>query len=930
MDRNVTNNRLINDIMSNSSPVTILLSSSDGDSIDFVSDLANCYKTTFWINAENDNMYSFTITLAQKVFGNDSVMLRKLMQFKYCELEYNKENIILNVALQKISTLSGDCLLVMDNLELLPKGEINSLIELLIKNCPKNLKILLISETFLNLNYNLFEPNCPKLIDELMLTKEKLYDLSIIDQTSLSKDDLAFLSYISQLRHCDRKLVHDIYPSGNEILTMLNIKYKNLVFCKGSELYWINPELNKYLLERFPELKSHSLYSENIFLRQYRHFRAENKIVKAIRIAICNKWYDLADDSLKQLITAPLIKFTLYDFGNNIQPDIIRKHDFSKNFYCRFLHCLAEYYYCNFELALNMVNELILEAEPASQALYDLHYIKIRCLSAMGYHQEAADLCYGALKKEVCEGDKSSVYKLQSLLGYIPQLFRNTNRVLDINKLKKFEEMMTGEVYEDCYWYPKIIQAGAEVYFDLGYYSKAIAKVEQLKEIFPFYVLPHKLIDYYYYSGDVEKYIKDAEICLENSKLYNIDGDLASVYGLLAKGCMYYEKYDKALEYMELAVTCENSSEQVKYYSIALRAIMHVKMGKIAYAKDLATIYAKICELNHPKFTYYFYAVLAFCSWKNKDCEQTKYYANKCLQTASAKSGTWFLASAMSLSCIISRGEIRDSKTLLTKFLNSCKTFSMESIILDYYDCFEIPFTKAKEEGIMLDYIKEIDSRIEAKRKAIYQENKIYVKFFGNTEVSVNNEQIVWKTKKTKELFLLLVWAGDAGIERKTIIDLLWQDYVYVSSLNNLKTTNNLIRNTLQAYNVPFKLEYINSRYTLSLPNCESDYEVFYQTMKDYSENTTTKERADQMRKALIYYDVGFAIEITNTQFVEIRKAMQSEMFIRCFKLIEDLISIGEYLEAKRFLNYLERIGPADEDYSKLQNEIDNNIRKRF
>lgn len=930
MDRSVINNRLINDIMSNSSPVTILLSSSDGDSIDFVSDLSNCYKNTFWVNAEYDNMYSFTIMLAQKVFNDDATMMRKLMQFKYCELEYNKENIILNVALQKISTFSGDCLLVMDNLELLHKGDINSLIELLIKNCPKNLKILLISETFLNLNYSLFEPNCPKLIDELMLTKDKLYDLSVIDQVALSKDDLAFLSYISQIRHCDRKFVYNIYPTGNEVLSMLSIKYKNLVFCKGSELYWINPELNTYLLERYQDLENYDFYSENINLRLCKHFVQENKIVKSIKIAICNKWYDLADEYLKKLISDPLRKFTLYDFGSNILPDIVRKHDFSKNFYCRYLHCLAEYYYCNFEVALKMVNTLILEAEPSSQALYDLYYIKIRCLSGTGHNQEAADLCFGVLKKEICEGDVSSIYKLQSLLGYLPQLFRNTNRVLDVNKLKKYEEMMSGDIYVDSYWYPKIIQAGAEAYFDLGYYNKAIAKVELLKEIFPFYVLPHKLIDYYYYSGDVNKYMRAAEICLENSKLYNIDGDLASVYGLMAKGSMYYEKYDKALEYMELAVTCENSSEQVKYYSIALRAIMHAKMGKIAYARDLATIYAKICELNHPKFTYYFYAVLAFCSWKNKDCEQTKYYANKCLQTASAKSGTWFLASAMSLSCIISRGEIRDSRTLLTKFLNSCKTFSMESIIIDYYDCFQIPLKNAKEEGIMLDYINEIELLLDAKKKAVYQENKIYIKFFGNTEISVNNEQIVWKTKKTKELFLLLVWAGETGIERKTIIDLLWKDYVYVSSLNNLKTTNNLIRNTLQSYNVPFKLEYVNSRYTLTLPNCESDCQAFYQIMKNYKEDIGPKERADQMRKALIYYDEGFATEITNEQFADIRKAMQSEMFIKLIKLIEDLISVGEYLEAKRFLIYLERISGAEEDYSKLQNEIDNNIRKRF
>ncbi len=930
MDRSIVNNRLINDIMSNSSPVTIVLSSSDGESIDFVSDLSNCYKNTFWINSDHDNMYSFTITLAQKVFGNDEVMMRKLMQFKYCELDYDKDNIILNVALQKISSMAQECLLVLDNLENLPVAFNNKLIELLIKNCPKNLRILLISETFLDLNYNLFEPNCPKLIDETVISKNKTNDFSDLEKLWLSDSDLAFLCYISQITNFDRKFVYDIYKRGNEILSMLSIKYKNIVFCKGSDLYWINPQLHDYLLESHPEYESYDFFMEDINKRLYKHYLETGKHVKAIKLAFLSNWYDMADKAIQILMNDEICSFMLEDFAMNINTTIIRSFDVKQYYYGTFLRSLVEYCSGCFDISLNLLDSLLQKTKEGSNELYKLYCIKCRCLAEQGKNKEAAELCYDVIKSALVDDAFEEGEPMQCLLGYLPALFRNSNKVLEVSVIKKHEQALIKESNANCYWYPKIVQAAADAYFDLGYYTKAIGKVEMLKNIFPFYMLPHKLIDYYYYSGQIEKYVSSAKMCLENSKLYNIDSDLASVYTLLAKGSAYYQRYEEALNYMDLAVKCENSSDQVKYYAIATRGLMYARMGKLEYAKDIAIIYTKICELNNSKYTYFFYAVLAFCYWNQKNLDQTKFYANKCLLSASAKSGTWFLASSLSISCIILKGEIREPKSLLTKFINTCKVFGMESYIVDYYCCFETPIQRAREEGVMLDYLDIIQAKIEQKKTAITTESKIYIKYFGNTSVIVNNEQVVWKTKKTKELFLLYVQAGDKGIDRKRIIDLLWKDYVYVSSLNNLKTTNNIIRNTLQTYNVPFKMEYVNSKYTLYLPSCETDYDSFHAIIKVYRDDMPLMDRAELLRKAFILYDNGFAPEIDNEEFDEVRKSIQSEMLVKSLKLIEDLIAKGEYLEAKRFLNNFDKMNAKEEDYIKLQNEIDNNIHKRF
>ena len=110
-------NKIINEIMATPSPAAILLMKSDGENIGFLSELSNFYKKTFWFNAEYDNTHSFAIELADKIFYDDREAFEKLIQYKHCE--FSKDNIIINEILNKIASFNDDCLVVMDNLELL-------------------------------------------------------------------------------------------------------------------------------------------------------------------------------------------------------------------------------------------------------------------------------------------------------------------------------------------------------------------------------------------------------------------------------------------------------------------------------------------------------------------------------------------------------------------------------------------------------------------------------------------------------------------------------------------------------------------------------------------------------------------------------------------------------------------------------------------
>ena len=161
-------NIIINEIMSSKNTSSIILAESNGENIYFVSTLLNNYKKTFWINADYDIDSDFSHTFAMNIVEDHSFM-NKIMQYSYCKTDFSKDIIIVNAVLSYVSKLNCDCLLIIDHLEKLSKDFDMKILETILKNCPKNLKIVLISAKFLELNYNIFDTHSPKLIGKDLL-----------------------------------------------------------------------------------------------------------------------------------------------------------------------------------------------------------------------------------------------------------------------------------------------------------------------------------------------------------------------------------------------------------------------------------------------------------------------------------------------------------------------------------------------------------------------------------------------------------------------------------------------------------------------------------------------------------------------------------------------------------------------------------------
>ena len=159
------------------------------------------------------------------------------------------------------------------------------------------------------------------------------------------------------------------------------------------------------------------------------------------------------------------------------------------------------------------------------------------------------------------------------------------------------------------------------------------------------------------------------------------------------------------------------------------------------------------------------------------------------------------------------------------------------------------------------------------------------------------------------------------GIDRNVIIDYMWKDYVYDSAINNLKTTNNIIRKTLTQYGIKFKLEYINSTYVLHLEDLNCDYHRFLKLSRDFSETESLTEKVRIMRNILRLYKGDLCTELDYADFNNARNAVRHELIFGLINVIRLLARENHKTDAKEFWSVLKNIDNTSA-YESLASEI--------
>lgn len=908
------NARLINEMMSSSSRGIILYANMSNQLVVFFNKLSNCYANTFWYNGATNAPSEFALEFAKVVLKDKQDRYQDILKLKYCEYNWDVDSMIIDIVLEEIAQLNGDVLFIFDYLELYPKNFNYGIFEYLINKCPKNLRIVIASSDITILNYSAFEPLCPKLIEYPQLEENLDFDFS-----HFTKEEVEFLFANSTLRYVSKGFLDSTSDFGYELFLQISQSNSDIIAKKGVDEFYINSKLTDILLEKFNYLKDRRELKDNAVNGMYKYCMVQKKYINAMWIARKLNTISVLDRLLKEIMSDENGILKLLQAIQNDTTIKLTEEDKSEYLYAYFYSVILGAFNGNPINAIKKIDDILLLDKPKSNLSLYCNYAKI-----VIYAQKVRIKDIAKVIETVFEEEGDITERIFPILVYLPSIISLNTKYTSLLFIEQLEEKLKtnrNSVYEI-----KGNLAVAYCYLQLGSYKRAIKIMKELRERFSHFVVPNELMQYFYYAGEMELAEKLALEALYSSNSYNNTYNLSNIYVLLSKIYMYYNRQDDALIAINKAVKHKNNSEVVKYYAIAVKSFLYAKSGKLEYAKNLAKIYIKYTELEGSSYYYFFCCAYSYACFLQNNNDEAFLYANNTLSNSNSKSGIWMIASGILISELIKKKKQNEAISIVEKFLSTAENNKLDIVIVDFKNCFSSIINFAIENNICIQYIDKLSKLKLEKEMQTTQNNCISIKTMGSTKVSVNGEEIQWKTKKAKELFLYYAICGENGINRNTIYDTMWKDYVYESFINNLKTTNNLIRKTLEKYKIKFSLVYSNSKYVLKLENKLVDYERYMQLVDMYNNTTKNKLKREYMEEICSIYSGGFATEFHNMEFKQYDKKISQEITLLLIQTVKMLINEKDYLSAKKFCNKLMLIDNNESNHILLD-EIDKNLR---
>lgn len=907
---------IINKIMASNAPAVILMTESDPEHIGFLSELFNFYRHNFYLCADYDSVESLSMELARRVYADDEEGYLKILQFKHCEFGVNKNNVILDCVLGKIASYNGDCLMVIDSLEKLGDKYDFASISFLISNCPRNLKLVLVSSALLNIDYTVFPCGCPKLFDSEDLP-QNTWSIEDLASEKLTEEQLSFLTYVSGCGHVDAAFADEIFSGGSNLLNYLSKKYPAMIFKKGEDLFCFSRSLREELVAAMPAVARGSFSNVDPKLFLIEHLCDTVRPVKAMKLAMEAEDYLVLDGIIRRFIEDGKYSYFLVEFAKVLGDEPLKGG--AEYFGVKLIAAFCRYYKKDYKRAASMAEEIISASEKNSVIEIRAHWIRYRCFYRQGQYRQAVEYARDLIADRVMKDDRVNVIDYENILFSLPDAIRKYGSFIDDIFFKVIEGTINVRNSRE-YWYPKALQAMAEACIELGNYGKANDYIEEIKSILPFYVLPYKLMTFRYYVGDMKATYELARRALDFTERAGKDKDLTELYFLLAKCEAYFNKYDEALFHIDKAIESASEDDPAKYLAIAYKAAAYAKTGKAERGLDLATLYMKYCETYAVKALPHLLCAKAYCLYRLGDKDEALLYANKCLSRSTVRSQTWYLSDAINIDILHGRDRLMDEDMAIAALLESCQKNGMISVIVDYYDCFRTILDYAERNNSAPEAVSAARELIAKKEAYNTSSARVAVKLMGNTSVTVDGAELIWKTRKAKELFLSYVIAGKNGLDRNYILSNFWNDYLYESALNNLKTTNNMIRNTLVEKNVEFRLRYGNGKYALEIEGLKCDHNDFVAALNAYDDNADTNEKTAKMRDILNKYNGGFATDAVHELFTDLAETYRDRIMVYALALVEELIKKGDLIGARRLNNDLRNVD-KDEEYAAVISE---------
>lgn len=176
----------------------------------------------------------------------------------------------------------------------------------------------------------------------------------------------------------------------------------------------------------------------------------------------------------------------------------------------------------------------------------------------------------------------------------------------------------------------------------------------------------------------------------------------------------------------------------------------------------------------------------------------------------------------------------------------------------------------------------------------------LFVQCFGALSVRGQEGEVVWRTKKTKELFVCLFYEHGRWVTRDVLTERLWPEKPAQKAAVLFHTTTSYLRRALAAAGIVECLLVKNQSYALDMTRMRSDIEELddcYACLK--SGNTLTNERADQFVEL---YRQGYLYEEDYLWLGAYREEVEQRYLWILKTLADGAYTDGQYEEAVLFL----------------------------
>ncbi len=922
LDTNVST--LINDIINSDNTATFVFAPSECDKEGFLDDVSSRFDVSYRFNAVVDDLRQFAVVLADKILADEPLMLLRVKQILFCDSRYNGVDVAIRTVLDRLAIMDKSVLLIFERLENLPEGTGFEKYVYLISKAPKNVKIILSSDKYLNIKFRDLEPKCPLIVDASALQKCTDCCSPEMYLSALEMSDVALTGYLGKYGYFPEKLA-DLVPGAGERLKALAIGQGGYMtyyrHSHGAGCFVLKNQLKEYLSDKSGSLKAHlGEYAEiPIEERMFETLSEQFGNYSAVNFAYATGNFKKMNEALKRIIES---NDELLNCINYIAAhwDFVLDVDINEYPHVALLNAgLTGKLKREFDRALEIAEALkkIYFAEKDMRSYCCAEYIAILCLIKKCDFGKLKEL-FSYLKDSFTQASERSYLRI---LQYIcPESMRYSG--LSGTDAEAVLDMEGGDRH---FWSLKLLENLENYYYSIGNYRKSMETAERLKSIFPLYVIPLRIIAMNYFDGDMKRTRSLVDEALSYAINNNLFNDIHMLYSVKALMESFYGNEESALQYSDRAygaLTDDIGFE--RYFTVYVRCYLNCMFNRVSYAENLANLYLHEAQEMAPEYRSMMLQIYSYAALKEGNRSRSYKAATQAIDACENRSFVWLYSMGLATNCLLAKGEIRDVKSIVTNILRCGENYGMLMVLTDT-SVFGSILREAESNGIERETVFKIKSLIDSKQGGKGEQGMLNVTMFGDTAVSMSGKELQWKTRKSKDLFLHYVLAGDFGIDRNVIIDYMWKDYLYDSAINNLKTTNNIIRKTLSQYGVKFKLVYINSRYVLHLEDINCDYYRFKSMMNDFARSDSLNEKVRIMRNVLRIYKGDLGGEMNYPDFIRERNSVRHDVIFGLIKLIRALIKDDERTDAREFLSALKIIDNTSA-YESLANEIERQL----